>query len=246
MSMRTRASRSALSAVAASILGLAAVAALAVGPVAAAVPYGAGGIRAAAAPASVQVATATTTLGTVLVGPSGMTLYTLSSDPSGGSVCTGQCLTFWPPLLVAAGGAVTTAPGVSGTFATFVRTDDGTTQVTDDSRAIYYFKNDTAPGQTNGEGIKGAGGVWHVALATGAAAPSPTAAPAASEPAASEPAAVPAATEAPADATPPPTSTDALPSGTGSTVPLGLLALVVAAAIGSLTMRRRLVSARTR
>ncbi len=233
MSDRSRTLRTARPAAAASILGLLAAAALTVGSVAAASPAGAGGVRAAAAPASIQIGTATTALGAVLTGPTGMTLYTLSSDPNGGSVCTGGCLGFWPPLLVTAGGAVTAAPGVSGTFATFVRTDDSTTQVTDDGRALYYFKNDTAPGQTNGEGIQGAGGVWHVALAA-AAAPSPVA-----TPAASEPAQVPTSTNPAAGSTPPPTSTQGASPDSHPGVPLGILALVFASFLGAIVARRR-------
>jgi hypothetical protein len=100
-----------------------------------------------------------------------MTLYTLSSDPNDGTVCTGTCLTFWPPLLVAAGGSATGPAGSTGTFGSFVRAD-GTAQVTHDGRALYYFAHDTAAGQTNGEGIQGVGGVWHVALAARAVATS--------------------------------------------------------------------------
>ncbi len=117
-----------------------------------------------AAPSSLQLGVGTNaTLGSFLTGPNGMTLYTLSSDPNGGSICTGQCLVFWPPLLVATGGSVAGPSAATGTFSTFTRTDDGTTQVTYNGRALYYFKNDAAPGDVNGEGIKNNGGVWHVA-----------------------------------------------------------------------------------
>ncbi len=112
---------------------------------------------------TVQVATHSTSLGVVLTGPDGHTLYTLSSDPNDGSGCTGGCLTFWPPLLVGAGGTVIGPAGVTRTFGTFTRTDDAATQVTVDHRPLYYFANDTAAGQTHGEGIKAFGGVWHVA-----------------------------------------------------------------------------------
>lgn len=204
----------------ASVLGLLVAMVMAVGAVA------------AKAPASVAIGTASTSLGDVLAGPSGLTLYTLSSDPAGGSVCTGKCLTFWPPLLVQAGGKVTGPAGAAGTFSTFVRSDDGSTQVERDGRALYYFANDTAAGQTNGEGIQGSGGVWHVALAS-AAAPGSTA-----KPTASAPAAAPVATTTGGGSTPPATSTDATPGGANSTVPLGILALVFALAV--LVMVRRL------
>ncbi len=111
-------------------------------------------------PASLALGSHAASVGTVLAGPNGLTLYTLSSDPNGGSICTGQCLTFWPPLVVAPGGTVS-GPSGAGTFATFARSDDGLTQVTLDGRALYYFKNDSQPGDANGEGIQALGGVWH-------------------------------------------------------------------------------------
>jgi len=118
-------------------------------------------------PATIQIGTASTSLGKVLTGPNGLTLYTLSSDPNNGSVCTGTCLAAWPPLLVGAGGIVTGPTGVSQTFGTFTRADDGTTQAAAAGRPLYYFASDSAPGQTSGEGITAPGGVWHVAAATG-------------------------------------------------------------------------------
>ena len=117
---------------------------------------------AASAPSSITVGTGTSaSLGTFLTGPNGFTLYTLSSDPMNGTSCTGSCATFWPPLIVASGGSVTGASGVTGTLATFSR-PDGTTQVTYNGHALYYFKKDTAPGQTKGQGVVAFGGTWLV------------------------------------------------------------------------------------
>ena len=117
-------------------------------------------------PAAVTLGTATSpALGRILTDPSGMTLYTLSSDPKTGSLCTGGCLVNWPPLLVVAGGTVSGPSGSSLTFGTFIRPDNGTTQVALKGHALYTFAGDSAPGQTNGEGIVAFGGTWHVASA---------------------------------------------------------------------------------
>ncbi len=105
------------------------------------------------------------TLGPVLTAPSGLTLYWLSSDPTNGSICTGGCLSTWPPLRVAPGGTVSLPAGVPGTLGMFTRSDDGTTQVTLNGHALYTFAGDSAPGQTNGEGITALGGTWHAASA---------------------------------------------------------------------------------
>ena len=130
------------------------------------VDYGSPAPMTPAAPVSLQLgAGSTPALGPILTGPGGMTLYTLSSDPVNGSLCTGGCLTNWPPLLVAAGGTVSGPSGTSLTFGTLIRHDDGTTQVALKGHALYTFAGDSAPGQTNGEGIVAFGGTWHVASA---------------------------------------------------------------------------------
>jgi predicted lipoprotein with Yx(FWY)xxD motif len=113
----------------------------------------------------------TATLGSILVDGTGMTLYTLTS--SGRAVpCTGQCATFWPPLLLAPG--TVTAMGASGITGLGTATVGGGLQVTADGFALYRFSMDKAPGDTRGEGITSFGGTWHVAKASAmATAPAP-------------------------------------------------------------------------
>jgi predicted lipoprotein with Yx(FWY)xxD motif len=92
-------------------------------------------------------------VGTVLVaGSNGMTLYIFTKDvkDSGKSVCTGQCLTTWPALTVAAGETPTGGTALTGKFGTITREDDGTTQVTYNGLPLYFFANDKAVGDANG------------------------------------------------------------------------------------------------
>jgi len=92
-------------------------------------------------------------LGTVLVaGSNGMTVYIFTKDvkDSGESACTGECLTNWPALTVAAGATPTAGTGVTGTLGTITRTDDGSLQVTYNGLPLYFFANDKAPGDANG------------------------------------------------------------------------------------------------
>jgi predicted lipoprotein with Yx(FWY)xxD motif len=103
-------------------------------------------------------------LGTYLAAPDGKTLYTLSSDPTDKSTCAGACATAWPPLLIAADGKISQPTTVMGTFG-IIKRADGTHQVTFDGHPLYKFVKDTAPGQTNGEGIVAFGGKWLVAKA---------------------------------------------------------------------------------
>jgi predicted lipoprotein with Yx(FWY)xxD motif len=215
------------------------MAALAAVPVLA-VSYGSPAAVTAAAPASLQLgAGSSASLGSFLVGPNGLTLYTLSSETSTGSVCTGGCLANWPALVVAPGGSVRGPAGATGTFSTLTRADNGSTQVALNSHPLYYFAGDSAAGQTNGEGIKAFGGTWHVASV---ASPVTTSKPSPAVSATSSPSPAASATTA---TTPPPTSTDGNGSGDGSgVIPALLLALFGGAtmtivAIGGLSRRMR-------
>ncbi|MGH2465270.1 MAG: COG4315 family predicted lipoprotein [Candidatus Limnocylindrales bacterium] len=123
-------------------------------PPAASTPPAASAPAASAATGGVVVNMATTTLGPVLVGPNGLTLYTHTGDSATSSTCTGGCATAWPPLAVATGSAATGGTGVSGTFATLTR-DDGTLQVTYNGLPLYGWKNDAKAGDTTGQGVNG-------------------------------------------------------------------------------------------
>jgi predicted lipoprotein with Yx(FWY)xxD motif len=123
------------------------------------------------------MAASNSTLGTVLVDSAGKTLYTLT-DASGKAVaCTGQCLTFWPPLLLPSGS--TTATGASGITGLATVSAGGGTQVTENALPLYHFSGDTTAGAANGQGIVSFGGTWHVvkssAAPSGGAPPASTA-----------------------------------------------------------------------
>lgn len=97
-------------------------------------------------------------LGNFLVGPSGLTLYVFSKDVKGTSNCAGGCEANWPPLTVTAGVEPTGGPGVNGTLGVHERAD-GSRQVTLDGWPLYFWKNDSAPGDANGQNV---GNVWFV------------------------------------------------------------------------------------
>jgi predicted lipoprotein with Yx(FWY)xxD motif len=105
-------------------------------------------------------------LGALLVDAKGMTLYALTN--AGKPVeCTGQCATFWPPLLVPSG--TMTPKGGAGVTGLGLVAMNGGMQVTEHGDPLYSFSQDKAAGDTNGEGIKSFGGTWHVAKTTAAA-----------------------------------------------------------------------------
>ncbi len=117
--------------------------------------YGSGDAKPSTAPAGrVVVSRTTTSLGPVLTGPNGLTLYTHKGDTATSSTCTTGCAAAWPPLTVAAGGKATAAPGVHGTLGTLKRAD-GTVQVTYNGLPLYGWQSDSKPGDTTGEGVGG-------------------------------------------------------------------------------------------
>ena len=117
---------------------------------------------AAASDANATVKVATTDAGKMLVNANGMTLYALEKDSKNTSTCTGGCATAWPPLVVT--GKVVVAKGLDADdFATFMRTDNGMTQVSVYGAPLYTFSGDKAPGDTNGKTIPN----WYVVGANG-------------------------------------------------------------------------------
>lgn len=116
----------------------------------------------AAAGGAVTVMVATTDLGDILVDGEGRTLYMFKPDEAGTPTCYEDCEANWPPLTVT--GEVTVGEGLdAATFTTIARTD-GSMQVKAGNWPLYYFKNDAAPGDINGQDIND---VWYVVSPTG-------------------------------------------------------------------------------
>jgi predicted lipoprotein with Yx(FWY)xxD motif len=101
---------------------------------------------------SVEITTATGPIGTWLTGPEGLTLYTFAPDSANTSTCIDDCAEAWPPFTIGAEATLQAGDGVGGELTTFERLD-GTLQVAYDGAPLYYFVNDTAPGDTNGQGL---------------------------------------------------------------------------------------------
>jgi predicted lipoprotein with Yx(FWY)xxD motif len=113
----------------------------------------------------VTINSASSTLGTILTGANGLTLYVHAGDTATSSTCTGGCATAWPPLTVPAGSQAVAGTGVTGTIGTLMRAD-GTTQVTYAGMPLYYWMSDKAAGDTTGQNVNG----FTVALAAGTGA----------------------------------------------------------------------------
>lgn len=108
------------------------------------------------------------TFGPALVDAEGRTLYLFTNDTqnSGASACSGDCLVAWPPLLT--DGDPVAGEGADASLLGTITRDDGTTQVTYNGWPLYYYEDDTAPGDANGQGV---GDVWFLVSATGEAIP---------------------------------------------------------------------------
>ncbi len=92
-------------------------------------------------------------LGPIVTDSNGRTLYAFTNDTSSTSTCTGSCAQTWPPALASG-----TPQGGSGVTASMIGTSarsDGGTQVTYNGHPLYYFSGDSAPGDTNGQGVAG-------------------------------------------------------------------------------------------
>lgn len=88
----------------------------------------------------------------------GFALYTFAKDAKGVSNCSGNCLANWPPLLAGAND-IANYP-----YSIIERSLGSTTtarQWTYHGLPLYFFKNDTAAGQTNGKAIAN----WQLARA---------------------------------------------------------------------------------
>ncbi len=123
----------------------------------------AGSIAGAASHTKATVSVRTTPLGSILVNPSGHSLYMFKNDRNGKSTCSGSCAKFWPPLI--AHGKPTAGPGAKNALLGTTKRSDGRLQVTYRKHPLYTFAPDKQPGQVNGQG---SGGVWYVMSIGGA------------------------------------------------------------------------------
>jgi predicted lipoprotein with Yx(FWY)xxD motif len=104
----------------------------------------------------------TTSLGSFLVDPKGMTLYLYTKDTPNTSNCYGSCAGYWPPLLTT--GAPVAGTGVTASMLGTTKRTDGSTQVTYNGWPLYYYVSDKTAGDTTGENVQN---VWFVITPAG-------------------------------------------------------------------------------
>jgi predicted lipoprotein with Yx(FWY)xxD motif len=104
-------------------------------------------------------------LGTFLVGAKGMTLYLFEADKTSRSTCSGQCATFWPPLLTS--GKPKASGKAKAKLLGTTKRSDGKRQVTYKDHPLYYFVQDKKAGDTLGQDFLGFGAKWYVLAPSG-------------------------------------------------------------------------------
>jgi predicted lipoprotein with Yx(FWY)xxD motif len=98
----------------------------------------------------------------ILVSRRGRSLYALSAEKRGRFICTNRaCLSFWAPLLSPRGKKPTGVRAL-GT----IRRPGGQRQVTYRGRPLYTFNDDRRPGDVRGEGFVDVG-TWHAVVVRG-------------------------------------------------------------------------------
>ena len=78
------------------------------------------------------------------------------------STCVDKCLAAWPAFSAA---SPTAGTGVDASMMTTIARPDGTPQIAYDGWPLYYYAEDTKPGDVTGQG---ANSVWFVLDASGA------------------------------------------------------------------------------
>jgi predicted lipoprotein with Yx(FWY)xxD motif len=127
---------------------LLAIAAVGVGATAAV----AGATSAHVAGSVAVVGTRSTSLGTILVGTDGHTLYLDVADTKNHATCTGGCASIWPALTTS---GKPTAKGSANASDLGTISSGGKKQVTYKGHPLYYFASDSKAGQTTGQAQNG-------------------------------------------------------------------------------------------
>jgi predicted lipoprotein with Yx(FWY)xxD motif len=124
----------------------------------------AGGSATSSGASAVEIETHNGPMGTYLTDSSARSLYLFAADTANKSSCSGGCASFWPPFT---GSSATAMSGAQASMLGTITRSDGTKQVTYDGHPLYYFKEDTKAGQTNGQGFDNFGGKWWLVAPSG-------------------------------------------------------------------------------
>ncbi len=111
---------------------------------------------------STSIELASSDVGDVIVDGDGNSLYLFVPDAAGDSTCYDECETAWPIL----GEVTDVGDGLDEALLGTTTRTTGDVQATYNGWPLYYFANDAAPGDVNGQGV---GDVWYLVDAAGQA-----------------------------------------------------------------------------
>jgi predicted lipoprotein with Yx(FWY)xxD motif len=120
--------------------------------------------EAPASAATVELKVSESSLGQIITDGAGKTLYGFTPDEPGTPTCYDDCATAWPPLRADDPASVTVGAGLDASKVTTVARTDGGMQLKYGTWTLYYFANDAAAGDVNGQGLND---VWHVIAPSG-------------------------------------------------------------------------------
>jgi predicted lipoprotein with Yx(FWY)xxD motif len=123
--------------------------------------------RSTGVPTHASLTASSSRYGRILFDSRGRVLYLFARDRGGRSSCTGACAEAWPPFLTK--DAPKALSGVDAKLLGTTKRSDGTLQVTYAKHPLYYFKEDTKPGQIKCQNVSNFGGLWLVVAPTGKA-----------------------------------------------------------------------------
>jgi predicted lipoprotein with Yx(FWY)xxD motif len=123
---------------------------------------GAGGQPAAS---GVTLETHSGPMGTYLTDSNGKALYMFAADTSGTSNCTGQCLSYWPPLTTS--GTPKASSGVTASKLGTIMGANGQDQVTYGGHPLYLYVKDKDESDTYGQGSTNFGAKWWLVAPSG-------------------------------------------------------------------------------
>ena len=109
------------------------------------------------------------TLGQILVGNNGMTVYAFTKDGPNQSNCTGQCAALWPALKTLGNPQI--GPGVNASLVGSATLADGSKVVTYNKMPLYFFIKDKKAGDVTGQDF---GKLWFTVSPDGTMVGKPT------------------------------------------------------------------------
>lgn len=101
-------------------------------------------------------------VGEYLADDAGRAVYILEADAQGQTRCVDACAEKWPPVLAENGAPELQDPALQENLIGTIERPDGQTQVTYNGKPLYYYVEDTGPGDIAGQDMQDQWGEWYL------------------------------------------------------------------------------------